>query len=200
MARYVFKFPDGTVKNLDEQPDPGTENPDYIHGRWVSEGKNSVNMEVFHLEFPPVKVTFRTDSNEVIYLSDRIPDESELPSIPEREGMIGRWDIPRNPFKDTVVEPTYDYITYEIMFNDCKGSRIVGFTIRDHPVFPKVRPKEGYVGRWDTDTYEFRNMVVNAVYEPVRITFLYDGKTEVQEYSNCLPPILLEKPGYIRHW
>ena len=200
MARYVFKFPDGTVKNLDEQPDPGTENPDYIHGRWVLEGKNSVNMEVFHLEFPPVKVTFRTDSNEVIYLSDRIPDESELPSIPEREGMIGCWDIPRNPFKDTVVEPTYDYITYEIMFNDCKGSRIVGFTIRDHPVFPKVRPKEGYVGRWDTDTYEFRNMVVNAVYEPVRITFLYDGKTEVQEYSNCVPPILLEKPGYIRHW
>ena len=200
MANYVFKYPDGTVRNLDYFPLPDDMNSDYKDGTWVLEGKNSVNMEVYHLEFPPVKITFQSDLGSVSYDSDKIPDISLLPEIPKKMGMKGKWNVPINPFREIVVRPTYIPIEYTIRFNDCKGTRIVRFSVVDPPVFPTVRPMDGYTGRWNITEYELRDMDIEAVYEPVKIIFTYDGRTDIQPYSDYVPPTLENKPGYYRRW
>lgn len=99
-------FPDGKVTNQDDFPDPGSFNSSTPMEDGY-QGQNSVKMEVFHLEFPPVRVTFLTETGEVSFSSDEIPDESSLPKIPLREGMIGKWIIPRYSIEDIVIHPIY---------------------------------------------------------------------------------------------
>ena len=200
LPHYVFKFPNGIVVNQDVKPDQSRCDERYKTGKWISEGFNSVGMEVFHLEFPPVKVTFQTDVESVTYPSDEIPDESSLPEIPSKEGMRGHWVIPESLFEDVCITPVYEVIPFKIQFIDHYGKRVVQFSVKKRPIIPEVRDLRGYKGRWECEDIEYRDMTINAQYEPISIIFNYDGKTETQNWPDISCPELDYKPGYEREW
>ena len=200
LAHYVFKFPNGIVVNQDDYPDLSKYDERFKKGRWVSEGFNSVGMEVFHLEFPPVKVTFQTETDSVTYLSDKIPEVTALPEIVPKEGMVGRWAIPEVLVEDVCITPTYDIAQFKIQFVDRFGTRVVPFSVKRRPKFPEVRAVKGYKGRWECDEIEYRDMTINALYEPISITFCHDGKRETQVWPDICCPEMEDKPGYMRKW
>ncbi len=50
--KYVFRYPNGVVKNLDHFPDPSDEGSEYALGMWELKGVNSAGMEIYQLRVP----------------------------------------------------------------------------------------------------------------------------------------------------
>ncbi len=180
------------------------EDPKFAKGKWVFKQNNSVGMPVYQLEMPPTRITFKIGNDTHLYSSDCIPEKDKLPRIPEREGYNGKWIIPKDLSEDRTIIPVYTPIQFSLILWDCYGWRKVPFSIIDRcPRIPQARSRDGFVAKWDPnplEPLELQNQEIKAIYEPVRITFVYDGLEDEQPFSGCIPPKLQEKPGYRRHW
>ena len=194
MVAYRCTYPNGNVENCYSLPKPPP------GAKWVYDG-SAYSVESYHLEMPPVEITFETEEGSWKYMSNKIPRIDNLPDIPFHEGEEGRWVIPRDLSFPQTIRPRYQIVNYTAKFIDDSGITTYNFN-KNNPLkyIPEVASRIGYVGEWEPFKISLQNIVVKAVYVPRKIIYRYDGKEEEQLFAKRDPPALEQKPGFNRRW
>ena len=194
MISYRCTYPNGNVENCNTLPEPPS------GAKWVYDG-SAYSVEKYHLEMPPVEITFETEEGSWKYMSNCMPLPHQRPNIPFHEGEEGEWVIPRDLSFPQTIKPRYRIMNYTATFKDDSGTTVYNFN-KNNPLktIPKVASRIGYVGEWEPFNISLQNIIVNAVYVPRKIIYQYDGKVEEQLFAERDPPILEQKPGFSRRW
>ena len=140
--------------------------------------------------------------------------ETEVPAFPEKVGRIGAWTIEGNEDFDykaiqsnTIIEATYTYIKYEVVFKDYDGTTLETQMVEysSGAVAPADPARTGYTFTgWDKDfSYITDELEVTAQYNINKYEVVFkdhDGtelsKQEVEYLGAALAPADPTRTGY----
>lgn len=200
MGRFVFKYPDGTVANLDEFPNPSLKNPSYKGKLWKFNRKNSVGMNEYVLSDSPVSIKLVSDDYAIECSSDSLAGLT--PPIPEKSGYNRIWVLPEILYDGAIAKPGYEPILYHATFHDDRLEPIVvTFSVEKKLVFPSPMKRKGFYAKWSLgNVVPLSDIDVYAEYKPLKITFRYNGHDEQQMLSDYSLPKVECPDGYDFEW
>ncbi|MDE6613093.1 MAG: leucine-rich repeat protein, partial [Clostridia bacterium] len=107
--------------------------------------------------------------------------EFDMPTVPHKDGYNAVWEQYELKPCDTVINAVYTPIDYTITFiADGKIVSVQTFNAENMCVIPPpIENKYGFEGAWENYYLEFRDIVVNAVYIPIKkedgLTYMLSG-------------------------
>lgn len=160
------------------------------------------------------------DGKNVLYTSKYTLDTKDVvvPNVPNKEGYVGRWNIPNLGTEDLVAMPKYELISYTMKF--VKGTEVVKtttYTIIDtHIVSPGLDSENGYQFKWcvyDKELDESNLPKFHSIVQQVKelkdyeIQFVDENSLfisryiyNIENYSNIFLPVIPSKIGYNGEW
>ena len=180
-------------------------------GYWKLENVNGSTVTMIAAYKPKqFTVIFKVNGKEISIKNYNFGEKVEEPQLPQVDGYTASWQHYELSVKDiTVVEAVYTPITYYAkFFVNGKLEHTLTFDVENQiNELPPVPEREGYSGCWEDFDFTLKNLIINAVYTPIKYTatFIADGKTVAVisfniENMNIIPPPIAPKDGYICKW
>ena len=143
--------------------------------------QNLLNARIHYLN-EIYTATFVVDGEVYATESFTVTQESiRLPDVPKKPGYTGTWSPYILNEQDITIKAIYTPIEYTATFiADDKIVTVIPFTV-ETAIFalPAVPPKEGCAGKWEPYTFNYDNLEIHAMYEPITYyaTVIADGVT-----------------------
>ena len=178
--------------------------------------KFELNLEDIEVEaiYTPIKytATFIADGKTIKQIKYTVEDTVTIPAVPEKIGYNGSWVGLPIEGGDITITAIYTPIVYTITYRtDDSIYQILEYTVESLKdlVPPSVPEKVGRIGFWEDKTFEYGNVVINAIYEPIiytatfvadssiigTVSFRYDDMN-ISGKEPDIPP----KEGYTAEW
>ncbi len=155
-------------------------------------------------------ITFKADGQTIAKIAFTVHDKAiDEPDIPQKQGYSAVWEKYTLALRDFTVCAVYTPIVYKVRFTE--SNSVVAereYTVENKVISePAITEKYGYTAKWSDYTLTFGDIVVKAIYTPIKykVFFMADGKTVSETTYNLEnkaidAPAVPAKKGYSGVW